>query len=170
MTVTIDPARSDADLIDATDLAWAFVALLKERYPERAKSLDRYLLDQRFEEMLADFRNCFNPPTGECLIARSDGKAVGIVMLKPVDASLCEMNRMYVVPEARGLGIGRTLCKALISKAIELGYQEMRLGALDRHFEAIPLYRSLGFADNPDPPEFSRDDPGVVHMRIKLVQ
>lgn len=168
MTVAIHPARTDADISEATGLAWAFVALLKERYPERAESIDQYLQDQRFEEMLADFRQSFNPPKGECLIARSDGKAVGIVMLKPVDSSLCEMNRMYVAPEARGLGIGRALCEALISKAIEYGYQQMRLGALNRHVEALPLYRSLGFTPNPDPPEFSRDDPGVIHMRMGL--
>lgn len=168
MAVMINPARTDADINSVTDLAWAFVGLLKERYPERAVQLDEYLHDQRFEEMLANFRDHFIPPTGECMLARLDGSAVGIVMLKPVDATLCEMNRMYVAPEARGHGIGRALCEELISRALELGYQDMRLGALHRHVEALPLYRSLGFEQDHDPPEFGRNDSGVVNMRMAL--
>lgn len=168
MTVTIKTARTDTDVRDATDLAWAFVALLKERYPERAEQIDDYLRDQRFEEMLANFRDYFLPPHGECMLARLDGQAVGVVMLKPAGAALCEMNRMYVAPEARGRGLGRLLCKALISRAVELGYREMRLGALNRHVEALSLYRSLGFDIDPDPPEFGRNDPGVIHLRMTL--
>jgi GNAT superfamily N-acetyltransferase len=168
MAMVIKPARTAADIRDATKLAWSFIALLKERYPERIQSLNDYLRDQRFEEMLANFRDHFNPPSGECVIARLDGSAVGIVMLKSVNASLCEMNRMYVAPEARGRGIGRALCQALISRALDLGYQEMRLGALDRHVEALPLYRSLGFMPDPDPPAHARDDPGVISLRMTL--
>ncbi|WP_204114431.1 GNAT family N-acetyltransferase [Shimia biformata] len=168
MAVSINPVRSDADISETTRLAWDFVALLKQRYPERIEALDAYLKDQRFEEMLAQFRDHFTPPVGECLLARKDGEAVGIVMLKPVTDGLCEMNRMYVAPQARGTGIGRSLCNSLIARAVELGYREMRLGALDRHVEAIPLYHSLGFGPDPDPPAFGRDDKGVLHMRMTL--
>ena len=168
MGVVIEPARSDADIADVTKLAWAFVALLRQRYPERSQQLQDYLRRQRFEEMLADFQEHFMPPQGECMLARLDGSAVGIVMLKPVTATLCEMNRMYVAPEARGHGIGRGLCNRLMSRARDLGYREMRLGALHRHVEALPLYRSLGFGPDPDAPEASRDDPGVINMRIAL--
>lgn len=168
MGIVIEPARSDADIADVTTLAWAFVAKLKQRYPERVQEIEDYLRRQRFEEMLANFRDHFMPPQGECMLARLDGISVGIVMLKPVDAVLCEMDRMYVAPEARGHGIGRALCNELMSRAWDLGYREMRLGALHRHVEALPLYRSLGFGPDPDPPEASRDDPGVINMRIAL--
>jgi len=168
MTVTINPARSDAEIMDVTGLAWAFVALLKERYPERAEQVDEYLRYQRFEEMLANFRDHFTPPAGECMLAKLSEVAVGIVMLKPVDAALCEMNRMYVAPAARGHGIGRALCEALITRALDLGYQEMRLGALHRHVEALPLYQSLGFTEDKDPPDFGRGDPGIINLRMVL--
>jgi GNAT superfamily N-acetyltransferase len=168
MAVVIEPARSDADIADVTGLAWAFVAQIKQRYPERAQQVEDYLRHQRFEEMLANFREHFMPPSGECMLARLDGSAVGIVMLKPIDPTLCEMNRMYVTPEARGHGIGRSLCEYLMSRALELGYCEMRLGALPRHVEALPLYRSLGFEPDPDPSEFARDDPGVISLRMVL--
>ena len=161
-------ARSDEDIAAVTALAWQFVAFLHDRYPERAAQLDSYLKGQRFAEMLGDFRKHFNPPKGECMLARLDGTPVGIVMLKPVRRDLCEMNRMYVLPAARGHGIGRALCDALIAEARSLGYLEMRLGALDRHIEALPLYRSLGFSDDPDPPAHARGDPGVICLRLTL--
>lgn len=161
----IAPVRSDADVAAATALAWEFVALLRDRYPERAESIDDYLKEQRFEEMLANFRDFFNPPTGECMLARLDGDPVGIVMLKPVDNELCEMNRMFVQAHARGHGIGRQLCQALFEAARALGYIEMRLGALNRHVEALPLYYSLGFEADPNPPPHAAADPGVISLR-----
>lgn len=168
MPATIQPARTDADIAEVTRLAWDFIDFLRTRYPERHEMIDAYLRDQRFEEMLANFRDHFAPPSGECMLARLEGAGVGIVMLKPVDDTLCEMNRMFVSPSARGQGTGRRLCTALISRAVQLGYREMRLGALDRHREALPLYRSLGFGPDPDPPEHGRDDPGVIHLRMTL--
>ena len=162
-------ARSDTDIVDVTELAWAFVAFLLDRYPERADQIRQYLVEQRFKEMLADFRDHFNPPQGECMLARLNGAPVGIVMLKPLTDDVCEMNRMFVLPDARGKGIGRALCHALIAEARALGYHEMRLGALDRHKEALPLYHSLGFAPDPAPPSYLPDDPTVIRLRLLLV-
>lgn len=166
--IAIEPARNDADVADVTTLAWEFVAFLQERYPERKDSLVQYLKEQRFEEMLADFRNFFNPPPGECMLARQDGAAVGIVMLKPLDDVVCEMNRMFVRPTVRGNGIGRRLCNSLITRARKLGYREVRRDALDRHVEALPLYRSLGSEDDPNPPAYSTDDAGVIRLRMLI--
>lgn len=168
MSLTISPARSDDDIAEVTRLAWAFIAFLKDRYPEKIALIESYLRDQKFEAMLADFRNSFNPPKGECILARLDGAAVGIVMLKPVDGGLCEMNRMYVDPIARGHGVGRKLCDALFARAVALGFSEMRLDALDRHDEALGLYKSLGFGPDPDPPAFAKTDAGIISMRIAL--
>ncbi len=161
----IAKARSDDDIAAVTGLAWDFVGFLLDRFPERADQVRQYLAEQRFEEMLADFRAHFNPPKGECML---DGDPAGIVMLKPVAGRVCEMNRMFVAPRARGHGIGRALCHALIAEARALGYGEMRLGALNRHIEALPLYRSLGFEDDPPPPTYLADDASVIRLRLLL--
>lgn len=161
-------ARSDDDIAAVTVLAWEFIALLRARYPEREAQLQSYLSEQRFEEMLANFRDHFCPPVGECLLARLEGVPVGIVMMKPAGGGLCEMNRMFVRAAARGKGIGRGLCEALIAEARALGYTEMRLGALDRHVEALPLYRSLGFVEDPDPPAHAVSDSGIFYLRRVL--
>lgn len=141
----ITKVRTPADVDAARALAWDFVGFLRERYPEMNAEIDAYLESQDFEGMLAAFSDHFNPPTGECLLARLDGRPVGLLMLKRVDDETCEMNRMYVDPSARGRGVGRALCERLFREAWALGYRTMRLSALYRHDEALSLYASLGF-------------------------
>jgi GNAT superfamily N-acetyltransferase len=75
---------------------------------------------------------------------------------------------MYVVRAARGRGIGRGLCERLIDRARELGYREIRLDALSDQVDALPLYRSLGFGPDPDPPAYAREEPGVISLRMPL--
>ena len=155
--VTIAPVRSDDDVAEAARLARAFFGYLRARFPESVAAIDAYLVLQDFEGQLAEFRAHFSPPHGECMLARLDGAAVGVVMLKPYSPGVCELNRMYVAPEARGRGAGRGLCEGLIARARELGYREIRLDALNARVEAVPLYRKLGFLPDPDPPDYARE-------------
>lgn len=166
--VTLLPVRSDADVAAASDLARDFFAYMRATYPERAATIDAYLIAQDFEGQLADFRTHFNPPRGECLLARLDGAPAGVVMLKPYSPGVCELNRMYVTRAARGRGLGRALCEGLLARARELGYREVRLDALNERVEALPLYRKLGFGTDPAPPDFVRTDPDIVSMRMTL--
>jgi GNAT superfamily N-acetyltransferase len=166
--VAIAPVREDADIAAASRLAREFFAYMRGSFPEHAAAIDAYLVDQDFEGQLADFRAHFNPPRGECLLARLDGAPVGVVMLKPYAEGVCELNRMYVARAARGRGVGRRLCESLIARARDLGYRAVRLDALNEQVEALPLYRKLGFGPDPDPPAFARAEPGVVSLRMAL--
>jgi GNAT superfamily N-acetyltransferase len=166
--IELGPARNDADIAAASALAREFFAYMRAHFPERAASLDAYLIDQDFEGQLADFRTHFNPPGGDCLLARLDGTPVGVVMLKRYSEGVCELNRMYVTVAARGRGVGRALCERLIARARALGYRAVRLDALDEQVEAVPLYRKLGFGPDPDPPAFALGEPGLVSMRLTL--
>ncbi len=166
--LAIAPVRSDADVAAAADLARAFFSYMRETYPAQSAAIDAYLVAQDFEGQLARFRDHFNPPAGECLLARLDGAPVGLVMLKPYAGDTCELNRMYVARAARGRGIGRRLCEDLIACARDLGYRHIRLDALNARVEALPLYRALGFVPDPAPPAYARDEPGVISLRRPL--
>lgn len=86
-------------------------------------------------------------PRGRLLIAELDGRPVGLVGLKPIDAEVAEVKRMYVRPELRGHGLGRRLLRELLAQAVALGYLRVRLETAVFMREAQQLYRSLGFVD-----------------------
>src|SRR5258705_10340479 len=51
----------------------------------------------------------FEPPDGAFIAARIDGTAVGCGGVCRFDDTRAELKRMYVAPDARGLGLGRRL-------------------------------------------------------------
>ena len=68
----------------------------------------------------------FDPPRGSFLVLRLGDDLVGCGGLTPFgDAAY--LKRMWIAPEARGLGLGRRLLEALESKARSLGYRSVKL-------------------------------------------
>ncbi|XVU23531.1 GNAT family N-acetyltransferase [Actinoplanes sp. CA-054009] len=84
---------------------------------------------------------------GRLLVARDGDRVVGVGALKPVDADVAEIKRMYVRPEARKQGVGRAILVRLLADAREIGYRTARLETVAFMREAHVLYRSLGFRD-----------------------
>jgi len=83
---------------------------------------------------------------GALMLARAGGKAVGCVVVNPVDGKSVEIKRLYVVPESRGTGLGRALMEAAIAYARERSFARIVLDTeRDRLAQAYALYRSLGF-------------------------
>ncbi|SRR6056297_2119266 len=167
--VVIEPVRDDAQASHIATLVWAFLDHLRVRYPERVRDIDEYVAYQDIDGQLRNWRDIFLPPVGECLLASMDGAPVGVVMLRRLDDTTCEMNRMYVTDAARGRKIGRRLGETLIARAREMGFTSMRLDAWDRHEEALPLYKSLKFEREWDeglkPATMSHE---MIHMRRTL--
>jgi putative acetyltransferase len=113
-----------------------------------AASLPFSLDFQGFAAELNGLPTPYTPPGGCLLLAQRDGDCVGIVGLKPLAPGIAEIKRLFVVPEARGTGLGRSLGERAIAEASARGYDWVRL---DTHRSsmtaAIALYRSLGFAE-----------------------
>lgn len=57
----------------------------------------------------------------------------------------CELQKMYLLPQARGQGLGKCLLLTLIEQARALGYRYMYLESFSKMREALYLYESLGF-------------------------
>jgi ribosomal protein S18 acetylase RimI-like enzyme len=84
---------------------------------------------------------------GAFLVAESDGVVAGGVGVTPGVDATCEMNRLWIRPHARRLGLGRSLCLASMDAARTLGFTRMMLDVVPERAVAIALYRGLGFTE-----------------------
>lgn len=119
-----------------------------------------------FARQLADLPGRFGPPEGFLLLGKYNEDAAGCIALSKLSESVCEMKRLYVRTQFRGLRIGRQLADAIIEQAQGLGYESMRIHTIPAMEEAVGLYKSLGFMDI-EPYEYSpRED--AVFLELKL--
>ncbi|KAL4944433.1 hypothetical protein BDV06DRAFT_90469 [Aspergillus oleicola] len=138
----IVPAQTAEDIATARSLFTAYVDWL---------NID--LTYQDYQSELDSLPGKYGAPHGELLLACStDGAPLGCVAVRPLDdqseGQTCEMKRLYVSPKARGMGLGKALVTAIIQRAKELGYKEMRLDTLpSRMRQAIKMYTRLGFVE-----------------------
>ena len=139
MPFTITDAITDGDIETVRRLFRAY-----------AESLPFSLAFQGFAAEFAGLPEPYVPPGGCLLLACRDGAAAGMIALKPLASGIAEIKRLYVVPEARGLGLGKGLAERAIAEARAKGYERVRL---DTHRPsmgaAIALYLGLGFTEIP---------------------
>jgi len=119
----------------------------KKLLVEYADSLGFDLSFQDFEQELADLSNHFSSSDDCLLLAIDKNQAIGCVAIKRFDNDICEIKRLYVKPQFRGLGIGRTLAEAGVKHAQNVGYNCIRLDMVLPREAARNLYFSLGFKD-----------------------
>lgn len=101
---------------------------------------------QNFEREIDELEIKFAPPRNTLVIAYApDGRAAGCVGIKKFSDDVCELKRLYVRPEYRKSGLGRTFTEMMINKAGELGYKNMYLDTMPGLEAALRLYKRLGF-------------------------
>ena len=141
---------------------WADARRLVEEY---AASLDVDLGFQDFDLEMASLPQQYGPADGAFLLAEREGAFLGCVALRKWQDA-CEMKRLYVRPEGRGLGVGRLLAESIIDEARRRGYERMFLDTLPSMTRAQGLYAALGF--RPVPPYRHNPVPGTTFMELRL--
>jgi len=152
----IFPAQTDKDF-----------EAVKQLFVEYADSLGFDLSFQNFEEELAHLPGDYVRPMGCLLLAVYKGQPVGCVGLRKLNEGICEMKRLYVREQFRGLGIGKTLAEAVIEQARKIGYKYMRLDTAASMDVARALYVSFGFKQT-SPYRYNPIE-DAVFMELKLV-
>lgn len=81
-------------------------------------------------------------------VAELEGKIVGGCGIFPTPGlpdGCVELVKLYVLKEARGYGIGKTLMQLSIEYARTLGFSQVYLETMPELDEAVGLYKKLGF-------------------------
>jgi putative acetyltransferase len=78
------------------------------------------------------------------------GRVVGGGGIAPLDGArgdqrVCELRKMYFLPEARGHGLGAAMLKRCLDFARDAGYDGCYLETLHAMTQAIRLYERFGF-------------------------
>jgi DNA-binding MarR family transcriptional regulator/GNAT superfamily N-acetyltransferase len=150
--------RLVAAMTDVERLLTAALVDIVETDPEERDA--RWCIAQYFAELDRRFPGGFDPsasipagadelrpPAGVLLVARLHGDPVGCGALKFHGRAPTELKRMWVSPDARGLGVGRRLLGALEERAEASGARVVRLETNGELAEAIALYRSSGYEE-----------------------
>jgi ribosomal protein S18 acetylase RimI-like enzyme len=126
---------------------------------EDAASPDaQWCLAQYFAELATRFEHGFDPaqslpadaasmtpPNGAFIVARQDGRPVGCGAFKMQPGARAYLKRMWISPDARGLGLGRRMLTELERVAREMGAEVAQLETNRTLDEAIALYRGSGY-------------------------
>lgn len=132
-------------LAQAAELLRDFPPHQRRRYATHLHIVDRYFDDATYARELADLPAHYGAPQGCVLLAVEGEEAVGAVCLRSLDDEACEMKRLFVPEQYRGMGIAKALVKALFDAARERNYRVMRLDTGSFMTEALALYGSFGF-------------------------
>src|SRR6476469_1448127 len=135
------PITFRAVALDAEPAA-SLVAAMRE---EMRVLYDERLLDG--PDMPAAGPRELGPPGGTFLVGSEDTEAICCGGVKRLGEDVCEIKRMYVVPDARGRGVARELLGALEDAARGLGYTVARLDTGPRQPHAERIYRSCGYRE-----------------------
>ncbi|SHN07343.1 GNAT family N-acetyltransferase [Flavobacterium xinjiangense] len=138
MNNKIEIIKTTSENADFGNLITALDASLWERYPELKTN---YWGNNVIE---------LNP---NVVIVYFDNNAVACGCFKKYDKNTIELKRMFVSPEARGLGLAKKIILELELWAHELGFSCSILETLYKQKEAIGLYQKVGYTiiDNYEP-------------------
>ena len=87
-------------------------------------------------------------PRHAYFVVERDGRVLGgagVAPLAGADASICELRKMYFLPEARGIGAGTAMMTRCLEAARGFGFSQCYLETLTGMDAAMRLYERSGF-------------------------
>lgn len=104
---------------------------------------------------------------GTFLVTVQDSRIIGTGAIRFLEVGVCELKRMWLLPEFHGQGLGYRIMQALFECARGKGYKAIRLQT-DRVVQtrAVTFYRRLGFHEIP---LYEGNDPDDMAMELMLL-
>jgi pimeloyl-ACP methyl ester carboxylesterase/GNAT superfamily N-acetyltransferase len=131
---TIEIAEEPFDSPASAALIADYVAEIRAMYPDWTPDVPPRMTARDVE-----------PPGGRWLVAYRGAQPVGAAGLKRLDAHTAEIKRVYVAPEARGMGVARALLARLEEIARDVGYTTLRLDTGAKQAASVALFTSSGY-------------------------
>ena len=100
------------------------------------------------DKSLDHMTETYNKKNATYFVVEDQGKIIGgagIAQLENFEGSICELQKMYFLPEARGKGLGAKMMAICLNKAKSFGYKKCYLETLPYMKDATKLYAKTGF-------------------------
>ena len=89
---------------------------------------------------------------GTFLVTTENDVIIGTGAIRNLEDGICELKRLWLLPEYHGRGLGYWMMQELLGFARERGYQYMRLETdAVAQSRAVEFYKRLGFHEIPIP-------------------
>lgn len=95
-----------------------------------------------------DIFEAYNHQRAAYFVCELNGRIVGgggVAPLEGGDASVCELKKMYFLPEGRGKGLGQKVLTACLREARHIGFKQCYLETFNTMTDAMKLYEKNGF-------------------------
>lgn len=95
-----------------------------------------------------DMRASYARPRSIYFVVERDGTVIGGGGVAPLEggaSDVCELRKMYFLPEARGIGAGASMMQRCLDAARNFGFKRCYLETLTGMDAAQALYRKHGF-------------------------
>jgi putative acetyltransferase len=91
----------------------------------------------------------FRKPRSVYFVAETDNQQImgggGIYPTEGLPEKTCELVKMYLLPEARGKGLGRSIIEKCLQSAAENGFEHIYLETMPELKQALKVYEIFGF-------------------------
>lgn len=95
-----------------------------------------------------DMHAAYTRPRSAYFVVERDGIVIGGGGVAPLDAGeadVCELRKMYFLPEARGIGVGTAMMQCCLDAARTAGFKRCYIETLTGMDAAQALYKKYGF-------------------------
>ena len=87
-------------------------------------------------------------PKSAYFVVEKEGRIIGCAGIAPLangPSDVCELQKMYFLPETRGLGVGAQMMDTCLAKAKAFGFTQCYLETMPYMEAAQKLYKKSGF-------------------------
>ncbi|RTY85993.1 GNAT family N-acetyltransferase [Flavobacterium sp. RSP15] len=110
------------------------------KIPKVGTAYEDPYLDLMYEE--------YNKSKSVYYVVEKDGEIIGSAGVAPLEneaETICELQKMYFLPETRGLGLGSQMMAKCLESAKDFGFENCYLETMPFMLDAQKLYKKVGF-------------------------